>query len=259
MRSRWMAAGIAVVAWLLPALPATAAGPYVQVGAGVSWRDVVEEGKDLVDFKIRGNAVSTRVLATAGVNLGDYVDLYVQGGGADLSVDEFNNYNADLSGAYGGGARITLYRSGTPDDLRLYVEGNALRFNTDDRIQGEVLCTAGNGCAADTGEPVSRIVTEKVDWTEYVARFGASGRGPGTRLYGGVRLSMVDGKDRIHGTPDANFSQGFTSRLDLKQDDIFGLFFGLDMYLDRSEKTAVIFEASIFDEDAIQLAFRRAF
>jgi hypothetical protein len=216
-----------------------AEGPYIQLEAGVLARDVAEEDPSLVGFKFEGEAVSTRLIAKVGIELFDLVDLYVQGGGADLSVEEFNDYDADLAWAYGGGIRLNLYRSPYRDRFTLFVELSTLRVETDDEVETEI-----------SGSP--EIVEETIEWNEYAVLLGASGRADGFRPYGGIRLSRLDGTDKIR-SPD------FSADLDLEEEDNFGIFFGLDLFLDRSEKTAVNFEVSLFDQDSFRAAIRRAF
>jgi hypothetical protein len=224
-----------------------AAEPYVQFEAGILARDVVEEGEELTDLKFRGEAVSTRLLAKLGIELWEILNVYVQGGGADLSIDEFDNYDGDLGGAYGGGVRVNLYRSPFRDQLTLFVEGNTLRYSTDDKVR---ICTDPAGCGS--GGSAKETADEEIDWNEYTVLFGASGRMEGFDLYGGIRLSLVDGEDRIR-------AGAFKSDLDLEEDDNFGIFFGVDVFLDRSEKTALNFEASIIDQDSFRAAIRREF
>ena len=240
------------------------AEPYVQLEASVLARDVVEDvevvqDSEVVGFKFRGEAVSTRLLAKMGIEVWEVLDVYVQGGGADLSIDEFDDYDGDLTGAYGGGVRVNLYRSPFRDQLTLFVEGNVLRYTTDDSITILQECTVKSGCSTDPGSDFRRIADEEIEWNEYTVLVGASGRMEGFDLYGGIRLSMVDGEDRIRAKPDSNFPAAFKTDLDLEEDDNFGIFFGIDVFLDRSEKIALNFEASIIDQDSFRAAIRREF
>ena len=254
---------IALIAVLLPLLvwthEARAVEPYFQIGAGAFSRDIIEEDPAIVGFKFKGTAGSTRLIAKAGLEIGEVVNLYVQGGGADLSIDEFNTFNASMKGAYGGGLRINLYRSPYRDGLTLFVEGNALRFTAEDRVEIELACSLNNGCPADTALFLPRSADETIQWNEYTVLLGASGRYFNIRPYGGVRLSRVDGKDRVRAAPDGNFTTPFQVDPDIKEADNFGIFFGLDVFVDRSEKTALNFEVSLIDQDSFQAAIRRAF
>ncbi len=244
---------------------ANAAEPYVQLGAGILARDVISEGEEQEFLKFRGEAVSTRLLAKLGIELWEILDLYVQGGGADLSIDEFADYDGGLSGAFGGGLRFNLYRSSYRDQFTLYVEGNALRYTTDDQVRVEVDCTGISGCPSSPDNFLPRPADEEIQWNEYTILFGASGRYAGFSPYGGIRLSMVDATDRIRAAvvpPSEDFPEGlpdFQTKLDLEEDDNFGMFFGLDIFLDRSEKTALNFEVSIIDQDSFRAAIRREF
>lgn len=238
---------------------ARAIEPYIQIGAGAFSRDIVEEGTALESFKFRGTAGSTRLIVKAGLEVGEVVNLYVQGGGADLSIDEFNNFDGSMKGMYGGGLRIDLYQTPYRDGLTLFVEGNALRFTADDRVETEVKCTTARGCVSFPNEFLPVLAKETIQWNEYTVLLGASGRYFNVAPYGGLRLSRVDGKDRIRAAPDSNFTNGFQANPDIKEDGNFGIFFGVDFFLDRSEKTALNFEISLIDQDSFMAAVRRAF
>ncbi len=232
---------------------------FFQIETGVVGREVVEEDPSLSDFKFHGDAVSTRLTAKAGVIFREIFTAYAMGGGADLSIEEFSDYSGDLSGLLGGGIRVNLYRSPYPDRTTLFVEGQALRFTTDDRVQIEMGCTAARGCAADSGIFLPRMADEEIEWNEYTLMIGGGAHYPGFAPYGGVRFSVVDGEDRIKADPDSNFSVGFKVSPDLEQEDIFGLFFGLDIFFDPSENTALNFEISLIDQDSFRAAIRRTF
>jgi hypothetical protein len=248
---------------LLPLLfwtyDARAIEPYIQIGVGAFSRNIVEEDTAITGFKFKGTAGSTRLIAKAGLEVGGVVNLYVQGGGADLSIDEFDNYASSMKGMYGGGLRINLYQAPYRDGLKLFVEGNALRFTADDHVETVVSCTTEHSCPANTGNSFPLLADETIQWNEYTVLLGASSRYESLGPYGGIRLSRVDGKDRIRTAPDSNFSNGFQANPDIKEDGNFGIFFGLDFFLDRSEKTALNFEVSLIDQDSFQAAIRRAF
>ena len=251
--------GFLLVLVLLFASEAKGARPYVQFEVGVASRDVVEEGEDIVSFKFEGDADTTRLLAKIGLEAWGLIDLYFQGGAVDLSIDEFDGFNSDLSGAYGGGIRFNLYRSPYPDQFTLFIEGNTLRFTAEDRIQAEQLCNVSSGCTVAPGEFLPRLADEEISWVEYVGLIGASGRSDIMGFYGGIRLSVVDGEDQIRGKPDQNFSEPLVSDLDLEEDDIFGLFFGVEFFLDRAAKTVIDIGVTLFDQDSFKVGVRREF
>jgi hypothetical protein len=230
--------------------------PYFQIGVGVYSRDIVEKSSALQSFKVNGTADSTRLIAKAGVNIGDILNLYLQGGVADLQIDDFDNYDASMNGAYGGGLRINLYQEPYRDGLKLFVEGNYLRSSTNDQVQIEQCSSACN-----TNSPVfsPRIADEAIQWNEYTFLMGASGRFFEMGPYGGIRLSKVDGKDRVRAAPDSNFTTSLSATPDLKERDNFGIFFGTDVFLDRAGKTALNFEASLFDVYSFQAGIRTTF
>lgn len=245
---------------LLVSSSAWALEPYLQIGIGAYSRDIIEEDPALSPlFKFKGTADSTRLIVKAGLEIGNILNVYVQGGGTNLSIDEFNNYDGAMKGAYGGGLRVNLYQAPYRDGLKLFVEGNTIRFSTDDRVGIEVKCTFNNGCPLDDGSFLPRLARETIQWNEYTVLLGASGRYFDTGPYGGVRLSWVDGKDRIRAGADGNFGTAFRANPDIKEQDNFGLFFGADFFLDPSERTALNIEVSLIDQDSIRAAVRRSF
>lgn len=203
-----------------------------QLELGVLSRDIVEEGEQLVGFNVGGDAVSTRILAKFGINPSDRIHLYAQMGGTDLSIDEFNSYDADLGLAYGIGVTLTMYRSPTPPTLGLFADANILRFTSQDKVETNV-----------------GIQDEEITWTEYVFALGVSTKHLGLEPYGGIRLSFVDGKDEL----------SISGELDFKEDNNFGIFLGTNIFLDPSEKTAIKIEGNLFDQYSITTGIRIAF
>jgi hypothetical protein len=251
---------VAVVVFLVVwTSQARAVEPYFQVNVGTYSRDIEEKSPALQSFKINGTADSTRVIAKAGVNLGDILNLYLQGGGADLNIDDFDDYHASMNGAYGGGLRINLYRAPYRDGLKLFVDGNYLRYTTDDQVQIQRDCTGISGCPASPNNFSPTIAKETIQWNEYTFLMGGSVRYFDFGPYGGIRLSKVDGTDRVHSAPDSTFTTSFQAKADVKQQDDFGIFFGTDVFLDRAGKTALNFEVSLFDVYSFQAGIRTTF
>ncbi len=110
-------------------------GVTLGIETGITSRDIVEEDPVFAGFKVSGDAVSTRFLAKIGLRFFDRIEIYGKGGGADLSISEFNDYDARPVSAYGGGIRIDLYQGPGPEGIKLFLDGNFLYFTTKDRIQ----------------------------------------------------------------------------------------------------------------------------
>ena len=255
-------AAAAAFALLVAASPdAVAVQPYVMFEAGVVSRDVVEEDASIAGFSFGGTATSTRMLATVGLDVAAGFTLYAMGGAADLTIDEFNGFDSSFSGAYGAGVRLTLPLAPHPYGLRLFVDGSVLRTTGEDTVAAEFGCTAANGCtnAGARGGYVTRVVDEEIEWTEFAVLMGAGSRWGPWGPYGGIRLSAVDATDKLRAAPDANFATAFSADSDLREQDNFGAFFGTDFFLDRAGKTALNFEASLFDQYSFRAAIRRAF
>ena len=229
------------------------AGPYIEFGVGVNTRDVVEEGlteegeTTLVDPATgvqKGNADSTRVMAEIGWNFGERVQLYGNVGGIDLKIDEFDDFNGDLDIALGGGVKVNWYTSPGPSRLSVFTDFGALTFNSEDTISTRF-------------QDSFRVADEKIRWTEYTLKLGVSMVHPVLdRPYGGIRLSKVDGSDTVTFRPDQMFGTADRRRLDLTEDDNFGLFAGTTLFFDPEEKAGLNLELNLIDEFSFVAAFR---
>jgi hypothetical protein len=223
-----------------PQEPYSARGPFYGMAGHFSLdlstkfmeRDVTENafifGTTPID-KTHASPTSARLLAKLAMDITSNFQIYGLIGGSTLRVDEFDNYNADLGFAYGGGFKISAYPETFHAPVKLFLDFNFLQFKTDDTI---------------FFGPAGESVNETIRWTEYVAKFGISGRHDFFEPYGGVRISFVRGKDHIPTstqTLDLNFSE----------DIPVGLFAGTDIYLDRRGQTALYVEANIIDENSI--------
>jgi opacity protein-like surface antigen len=243
---RVFAAAAAFAAMLVGAPESGAVQPYVMFEAGIVSRDVVEEDASIAGFMYEGTASSTRMLATVGLDVAGGLTLYAQGGAADLTIDEFSGFDGQFDGAYGGGVRFNMFLSPHPYGLRLFVDGSFLHTTAEDTVQIEY-------------GSLSRLADETIEWNEYTILMGAGTRSGPYGPYGGIRLSWVDGEDRLRAAPDANFPEEFRVDADLREQDNFGIFFGTDFFLDRSGKTVLNCEVSLLDQYSFRAAIRRAF
>lgn len=227
------------------------------VETGVTSRDVLDKDVPEPGFNFQGDAVSTRLLARIGLKFFDRVEIYGKGGGADLSVSEFDDYDARLAPAYGGGLHVDLYQGARPDRIKIFLDGSFLYFVTKDIVQA-LFCLdtidPGQNCG-DT-EFIPRMVDEKIRWREGTILAGGSFRHDYFEPYGGVRLSFVRGDDKLDFKVDNNFSNPDHRDIDLEEDDNFGIFFGTNIYLDRNEKSAISLEVSAIDQFAFTAGFK---
>jgi len=244
------------------------AGPYIEFGVGVTTRDVVEEGLTeegrtaLVDpetgadkLKSVGNADSTRVLAEIGWNFADRVQLYGTVGGVDLKIDEFDNFNGNINFALGGGAKVNWYTSPSPSRLSVFTDFSALTFKSEDTIATTFF---PDGAADPVG--FVGVADEKIRWTEYTLKLGVSMVHPILdRPYGGIRLSKVNGTDTVTFRSDQMFAPVEPRKLDLEEDDNFGLFAGTTLFFDQQEKAGLNLELNVIDEFSFIAAFRLNF
>jgi len=232
--------GVMLVGLIGSAVPAWAAAPPVSFGVelGPVSRDIEEEG-DLVVGTQRGVADSTQLIARLSLQVAPMLIAFGQIGLADLSVDEFQDYRSDLHPLYGGGLRVLLSEGGYGQPVTVYSDLKVLRVKTDDRI-----------CVANCDDPVllPTVVDEEISWTEYAVSLGVKGRYEGFRPFGGLRVSKIDGTDRI-GSQTA----------EIRERDMLGFFFGADIPLDRVERTAITVQISGVDENAFRVGYKVAF
>jgi hypothetical protein len=242
-----------VVAMLLALAAATpaAAAPPVSFGieVGVVSRDIEEEG-GLVVGTASGVAESTRLTARASVALAPGMALFGEVGGADLAVDEFDNYRSDMHLSYGGGLRLSSADAMYPQQPVVFADFRVSRISTDDQMVRDWCVDS----ACLTVAP--RLLDETLAWTEYAVSFGVKGRLQGLRPFGGLQVSKIDGSDHIR---PADGGALVESRSEVRESDSVGFFFGADIPLDRQEQTAVVIKFSGIDENAFRVAYRVAF
>lgn len=214
--------------------PRSIKGHYqVDLFVQVSEREVVEEIRPGVDFE--GDAVSTKVIARLGMKPLRNLELYIQGGSADMEIDEFNDYRSDNSFAYGGGLILTLYEHPGPERFRIIAQGDALTFTTDDTILTTIQGTSVN-------------VEEEIEWREYTLQTAGVWRVNKWEPYLGIRLSWLDSTDHI--------KDPRVGKLDLEEDKNFGIMAGADVYLDPRENFAVNIELSLIDQNAFKVGLK---
>ena len=243
-----------ILCFFIPA--SSIAGPYIELGVGVTTRDVIEEGLTETGETIltdpptgvgRGIADSTRSLSEIGWNFGDRVTLYGNIGAVDLKIDEFDDFNSDFEVALGGGAKINWYTSPGPNRLSLFTDFSVLTFSASDTVSGRF-------------EDTFRVADEDIRLTEYTLKLGVSMVHPTLdQPYAGIRLSTINGSDTVSFRPDQNFSTAVTRKLDITEDDNFGLFAGTTFFFDQQEKAGLNIELNIIDEFSFITAFRLNF
>ena len=192
-------------------------------------RRVVEETSPGVDFK--GDAVSTRVMARVRVKPVKPLELYLQGGGANLKIDDFDGYRGDFGFAYGGGLNLTIYEEPGYNRFRLALSGDALAFTTDDRVQTNI-----------------GLVKEEIQWVEYAAGVTGTWRVQNWDPYIGVRFSWLNSTD--------NIEDPSVGKLNLRENSNIGIVAGTDIYLDKREKIALNLEASLIDQASFEIGLK---
>lgn len=230
-------------------------GVTLGIETGIISRDIVEEDPGFASFKVSSDAVSTRFLAKIGLRFFDRIEIYGKGGGADLSISDFNDYDARPVPAYGGGIRLDLYQGPRPEGIKLFLDANFLYFVAEDTIQ--ILDCPLSSCSDSDLRP--RMANEEIRWREGDISAGGSFRHDYFEPYGGVRLSFVRGDDILEVKEDTNFPDPLNLKVDLDEDDNFGIFFGTNIYLDRRDKSAISLEFSAIDQFAFIAGFKAAF
>lgn len=196
-------------------------------------RRVVEEVSPGVDFN--GDAVSTRVMARLRVKPLKPLELYLQGGAANLKINDFNSYRGDYSFAYGGGLNLTLYEDPAAARFRLTMSGDALIFATDDSV-------------LTTIQSQDVLVKEEIQWVEYAAWVTGAWKVQNWDPYIGVRFSWLNSTD--------NIEDPRVGKLTLRESSNIGIVAGTDIYLDKREKIALNLEASLIDQASFMIGLK---
>lgn len=195
------------------------------------------------------SAESLRLLGKLSIQVIDPVEIYGLIGGSDLEIDEFG-FSSDFETAYGGGARVILFRERDPRrPYHIFVDYHFLKYEVDDEVNfsPQIVDASGNII-----ELTNENVREEIDWLEQVIKFGVMGRHYEFEPYGGIQFSVVSGKDRINATAQR-------VDLDLDNDDTFGIFLGTLYYLSPSERAALFIEGSMFDQYSLTGGIRVGF
>ncbi|MFZ5862183.1 MAG: hypothetical protein ACOYXR_04990 [Nitrospirota bacterium] len=244
------AAGMAAV--LLPlalAVPPAVAAPSVSFGIelGVVSRDIEEEG-GLQGGTVSSIVDSTRLTARVSVALAPGVTLFGEAGGADLAMTD-EGYRSDMHLSYGGGIRLASGDPAYPRHPSVFADLRVNRVATDDQLMLD-WCDDST-CATST----ARLSEEDLSWTEYAVGLGVMGRVQGLRPFGGVQFSKLDGADRARAI-DGSANE---ARLDVRESNSVGFFFGADLPLDRSERRLITIRFSGIDDNAFRVAYTVAF
>jgi hypothetical protein len=244
---------VPVVVLLASVAPAAAAPPPVSFGVelGVVSRDIEAEGGPVLGT-VNGVADSTRITARLSLGLAPGLAVFGEVGGADLAVDEFNGYRSDMHVLYGGGLRFSLAETPYPQRLSVYSDFKVSHLATSDRLITQV-CTSACGTSSEV--IVDDLVDEDLAWTEYAVELGIKGGYQGFRPFGGVRFSTLAGTDQVRSVQSGLLDE----RADVRELDSVGFFFGVDILLEREERTAVTIQMSGIDENAFRVGYKAAF
>jgi len=236
--------------------------------AGIQERDILEKSDDLDPCcKFKGDAVSSRLLARLGLEAFQRVEVFGLIGGVGLSIDEFDGFDSNLDVAYGGGIRFILYEAPFPQASHIFLEYAYLQFDAEDRVEVEICSnpTASDKCRDPnvTPEFVKTVQDDEIKWKEHVVKIGGDSRVGFYRPYGGIRFSLVRGDESFSvvsfpTVSDSGFNENI-SPADIEEDDFFGVFGGLDIFLDPKDAIALNVEVSLFDVNSIQGSFRFKF
>jgi len=216
-------------------VPSKSIKGFIEVGLSTQTgtRTVVEETGPGVNFK--GDAESTRVLVRIATKPVRPLEVYLQGGMANLIIDEFNDYRGDYEFAYGGGLALTVYEYPGPERFKILTRIDTLHFETTDNILTKI-------------SNIDTFVKETIRWREYTLEGIGLWRSQYWEPYIGARFSWLDSKDIIHDPRVGSLS--------LEEDGNFGFVLGANLYLDPRENFAVNLEATLIDQNAIKVGFK---
>ncbi len=218
-------------------------------------RDIREKSTQFAGLNFPDTTASVqslRLLGKLSIRIVDPLEIYGLLGGANLDSDDLK-FHSDFSGAYGGGARLVLFRerrARTP--FQIFADYRFLQYKVHDTVLFNPQIVDANGNVVSLIPPDGENVNEKIRWQEHVVKFGFMARDYEFEPYGGVRFSFVKGKDHL-----PNSVQDLT--LKVRQDEVFGVFLGTSYYLTDSDKAALFIEGSLFDQYSLTGGIRVGF
>ena len=116
--------------------------------------------------------------------------------------------------------RLNLFLTPHPYGPRLFVDGSVLHTSAGDLVGRVRVHGRQRLCRSRAQEGFLRGWSEEtIEWNEYAVLVGAASHDGPYGPYGGIRLSMVDAKDKLRAAPDANFSTEFRADADLAEQD----------------------------------------
>jgi hypothetical protein len=276
MKSRGLV--ISLILFLLPVLPiwlipsqafsADRAWPrfYIEPSTTFLFRTLVEDAYTLQSPGGRQipstspSVESIQFLLKLGTEITPNIELYGLIGGSNLQMDDLN-FHSGVVPAYGAGTRLKMQPGFYQEErLSLFLDYRFLTYQaTADGIVFNPTDTSGKPAfTTGAGTTVYEIASEKVNWQEHVIKFGASGRRGLLEPYGGFELSFVDTSHKVTSQPGSPF---LANQLDLHihGDIFFGLFAGIYIYQDPTERQALFVELHAADEDSVTLGYRMNF
>jgi len=198
-----------------------------------SSRTVVEEINQ--GDKFEGDTESTRVMVKLATRPWRPVEFYIQGGMANLTIDQFNDYRGDFGLAYGIGTSLTLYDYPGPDRFKVVARADSLFFETSDHVLPVI-------------QSQQVYVKETILWREYaldgIGIWWTSFWEP----FIGARFSWIDSRDTI--------DHPSVGRLSLKEDSNLGLVIGTNIYFDERENFAFNAEAILIDQASLKIGIK---
>ncbi|MBN2373836.1 tetratricopeptide repeat protein [bacterium] len=191
--------------------------------------------------KVKLGSEYKRALARLGYNMTNWMDVFIDLGGTDMSFDgpfkignyQINNFEKSLGFAYGGGVNASVYHWRR---MRLGFDASAeylMGSNEDERKSG------------------NRTQTITADWSELTLSFKTRYLGFNNLVpYAGACFSMVDGELELE-------SFGVKERADYNEADSFGVMLGGSYYLGRHLRFQT--EARFLDETSLSLSVKYRF
>jgi hypothetical protein len=190
--------------------------------------------------EVTGTMSSTRaVLKVAGKPLNFLEAFGILGiGNISFDVDEFTyDYITPFNGSYellyGGGLTLNFLLPNPPSFIGAFFEGSYQRFLSRDRV-----------LLMDIG-----WVKEVVDWQELELKLGLERPFDFWHIKGGIKGSELLGTDTIKSNGEGEYKMRASNKI--------GIFFSLDLFLEKSQKTAFYIDISAIDSNYFKLGIKR--
>jgi len=190
--------------------------------------------------KISGRMYSTRAVFKAAGKPLKFLEVFgilgvgnISFGIDDMTYDYLTDFNGSYELLYGGGLTFNFLLPNPPSFIGAFFEGSYQRFLSRDRVR-----------LMDIG-----WVKEVIDWQELELKLGLERPFDFWHIKGGIKGSELLGTDSLKSNGEGEYKMRASNKI--------GIFFSLDLFLEKSQKTAFYIDISAIDSNYFKLGIKR--